>query len=51
MLILLFLCTVAGSAALTESWCCRASFPPGRALARCPPGQWHLRVFTAVRWS
>ena len=36
---------------VTESWCCRASYPPGSRLARCPPGLRHLRVFTADRWS
>ena len=25
--------------------------PPVVALAHRPPGLWHLRVFTAVRWS
>ena len=35
----------------TESWCVLASGPPVTALAHRPPGLWHLRVFTAVRWS
>ena len=31
--------------------CLLASCPPVVAWAHRPPGLWHLRVFTAVRWS
>ena len=39
-----------GARCVTESWCCRASYPPRSLLARCPPGLRHLRVSAADRW-